>query len=45
MDLPNVRFDILDVAELPAAPQHDLITAFDAIHDQLDPARMLAPHP
>jgi SAM-dependent methyltransferase len=41
MDLPNVRFDILDVAELPAAPQHDLITAFDAIHDQLDPARVL----
>jgi SAM-dependent methyltransferase len=41
MDLPNVRFDILDVAKLPATPQHDLITAFDAVHDQLDPATVL----
>ena len=41
MALSNARFEVLDVAKLPAAPQHDLITAFDAIHDQLDPATVL----
>jgi SAM-dependent methyltransferase len=41
MDLANARFDVVDVAKLPAAPRHDLITAFDAIHDQLDPATVL----
>jgi SAM-dependent methyltransferase len=32
---------VLDVAELPPEPQFDLITAFDAIHDQVDPATVL----
>jgi SAM-dependent methyltransferase len=41
MELANVRFEVLDVAKLPAMPAHDLITAFDAIHDQLDPAAVL----
>jgi len=41
MGLANTRFEVLDVAKLPAAPRFDLITAFDAIHDQLDPATVL----
>jgi 2-polyprenyl-3-methyl-5-hydroxy-6-metoxy-1,4-benzoquinol methylase len=40
MGLSNVRFEARDVAKLPAAG-HDLVTAFDAIHDQLDPATVL----
>lgn len=35
MGLSNTRFAVLDVVKLPAAPRFDLITAFDAIHDQL----------
>ena len=41
MALSNARFEILDVAKLPATPKYELITAFDAIHDQLDPAGVL----
>jgi len=41
MGLSNTHFAVLDVATLPAAPRFDLITAFDAIHDQLDPATVL----
>jgi 2-polyprenyl-3-methyl-5-hydroxy-6-metoxy-1,4-benzoquinol methylase len=37
MKLPNARFDVLDVAKLPADPPFDVITAFDAIHDQVAP--------
>ncbi|HLZ69747.1 MAG TPA: class I SAM-dependent methyltransferase [Dehalococcoidia bacterium] len=39
--LPNVRFVRRDVAELPAQPPFDLITSFDAIHDQARPAAVL----
>ncbi len=39
--LQNARFERLDVAQLPAAPGFDLITAFDVIHDQVDPATVL----
>jgi SAM-dependent methyltransferase len=39
--LSNARFEILDVAHLPAEPTFDLITSFDAIHDQRDPAAVL----
>jgi SAM-dependent methyltransferase len=39
--LANARFEILDIARLPAEPRFDLITAFDAIHDQADPAAVL----
>jgi SAM-dependent methyltransferase len=35
--LPNARFAVLDVAQLPATPPFDVITAFDAIHDQVAP--------
>ncbi len=41
MALPNVRFEVRDVTRLPAEPRFDLITSFDAIHDQRDPAAVL----
>jgi SAM-dependent methyltransferase len=41
MALPNVRFEVRDVTRLPAEPQFDLITSFDAIHDQRDPSAVL----
>ncbi len=40
-ELSNVAFDVLDVAHLPATPAFDAIFAFDAIHDQADPAEVL----
>lgn len=39
--LPNVRFDIKDVTSLGESARYDLITAFDAIHDQANPAAVL----
>ncbi len=41
MGLANARFEVLDATQLPAAPTFDLITSFDAIHDQKDPATVL----
>jgi SAM-dependent methyltransferase len=41
MGLANTQFAALDVAKLPATPRFDLITAFDAIHDQLAPDTVL----
>jgi SAM-dependent methyltransferase len=41
MGLLNARFEVLDVTRLPAEPKFDLITSFDAIHDQRDPAAVL----
>jgi SAM-dependent methyltransferase len=41
MGLSNARFEVLDVTRLPAEPKLDLITSFDAIHDQRDPATVL----
>jgi SAM-dependent methyltransferase len=41
MGLSNTRFAVLDVARLPSEPKIDLIMAFDAIHDQVDPAGVL----
>ena len=40
--LPNVRFVQADVAELEQEHAYDLVTAFDAIHDQSRPAQVLA---
>jgi len=40
--LANARFEVRDAAELGAGPQFDFITSFDSIHDQADPARVLA---
>lgn len=41
MGLPNARFELRDAAELAAAPGFDVITAFDAVHDQRSPATVL----
>lgn len=38
----NVRFVLQDAARLVDAQRFDLVTAFDAVHDQVDPAAMLA---
>jgi SAM-dependent methyltransferase len=40
--LVNVTFEVADVARLEPARPFDLVTAFDAIHDQVDPAGVLA---
>ncbi|MEN8148586.1 MAG: class I SAM-dependent methyltransferase [Planctomycetota bacterium] len=37
----NVRFEARDVTALGETGRFDLITAFDAIHDQVDPAAVL----
>lgn len=39
--LSNVRFEVRDVSRLDEESRYDLITAFDAIHDQADPAAVL----
>jgi len=41
MELSNSAFEVVDVAAILPAPQFDLITAFDAIHDQRAPAEVL----
>lgn len=41
MGLENARFELLDVAELDVDAGFDFITAFDAIHDQARPSRVL----
>jgi SAM-dependent methyltransferase len=38
----NVRFEIVDAASIDGPARFDLITAFDAIHDQAQPRRVLA---
>lgn len=40
--LKNIRFDVRDAANIGETATYDLITSFDAIHDQADPAGMLA---
>jgi len=39
--LTNVSFEVRDVATLDIAEGFDLLTAFDVIHDQVDPAAVL----
>jgi hypothetical protein len=39
--LGNATFEVDDVLQLPTEPGFDLVTAFDAIHDQVDPAGVL----
>lgn len=41
MGMANARFEVLDVTKLPPEPRFDLITSFDSIHDQRDPATTL----
>jgi SAM-dependent methyltransferase len=38
----NARFDCRDVTRLDEERRYDLVTAFDAIHDQADPAGVLS---
>ena len=40
--LTNVAFEVRDVVGLPADPPFDAVFAFDAIHDQVDPAAVLS---
>ena len=40
--LSNASFEVQDVSKLPGAERFDLITTFDAVHDQADPTGMLA---
>ena len=42
LGLANARFASRDIAALEIDQQFDLITVFDAIHDQAEPARVLA---
>jgi SAM-dependent methyltransferase len=39
--LGNVRFEALDLVDLPADPPADVVFAFDVIHDQAAPATVL----
>ncbi len=41
LGLTNAEFSACDVARLDAVERYDVITAFDAIHDQAHPARVL----
>jgi SAM-dependent methyltransferase len=41
LGLTNASFVVADVANLDAAETYDVITVFDAIHDQAQPARVL----
>lgn len=40
--LPNIRFEVRDAARLDDDRRFDVVFAFDAIHDQVDPHGMLA---
>lgn len=42
LGLTNARFEERDVAKLDASSQFDFVTAFDAIHDQAQPAAVLS---
>ena len=41
MGLTNVKFEIRDIASINEHEKYDLITAFDVIHDQAQPAKVL----
>ncbi len=40
--LENVVFEVKDLTSMDELANYDLVTAFDAIHDQQDPARVLS---
>lgn len=42
LGLANLRFEVRDAAAIGETDKYDLITSFDAIHDQANPAGMLA---
>lgn len=41
LGLDNARFEVCDVATLDTPSRFDLVTAFDAIHDQAHPGQVL----
>jgi len=41
LELWNVRYEVRDAARMPDRAAFDLVTAFDAVHDQADPAGVL----
>jgi len=41
MGLPNARFELCDAARLDRPESFDLVTAFDAVHDQAHPGQVL----
>lgn len=41
LGLTNVSFEVRDIRSLPKDPPFDLITVFDAVHDQADPGGVL----
>jgi SAM-dependent methyltransferase len=41
MGLTNVKFEVKDVASINEHEKYDLITAFDVIHDQAQPSKVL----
>ncbi|WP_109510002.1 class I SAM-dependent methyltransferase [Nocardioides speluncae] len=42
LGLDNAQFEVCDVATLDRTATYDLVTAFDAIHDQAHPGQVLA---
>lgn len=42
LGLTKVRFELRDIADLEAVERFDFITAFDTIHDQSQPRRVLS---
>jgi SAM-dependent methyltransferase len=42
LGLTNARFEVRDAATLSGPPAFDLVTTFDAVHDQAKPADVLA---
>lgn len=42
LGVANARFEVQDASVLDAPERYDLVTAFDAIHDQARPAEVLA---
>ena len=42
LGLANARFDVQDVGKLDLVDAYDVITVFDAIHDQAEPALVLS---
>jgi hypothetical protein len=41
MGLTNVKLEVKDIASINEYEKQDLITAFDLIHDQAQPAKVL----
>ena len=41
LGLPNAHFEVADAARLDADASYDLVTTFDAVHDQADPSAVL----